>query len=177
MTHTTRSQIRTSREPIPWPQHIFVALLLFIIFIAFVAWFSQLSAPSTFAVNEPRLELSLSGAIGTNIVLNQEDTAKTLRCDDRKIQFAMPASSELYGLTWTFVMPERLERSAVFTLSSTFPLELSLTSRAGAYRTFTASEGELSFDRESGRGYFTAFLYDENSERVFASATWQCPSL
>jgi hypothetical protein len=70
-------------------------------------------------------------------------------------------------------MPE-LSRVSSFTLGSTYPLTLSLVSQAGAYRTFTATEGELSFNPSSKRGYFTAFLYDDNGERVFASASWQC---
>jgi hypothetical protein len=174
MTHTTRPQVRASREPIPWPQHIFVALLFFIAVIAFVAWFSQLHTPSTPIVEEGRLELSLSGAIGTNIVLTEQDIGTMLSCEDKSIRFAQPATIGLYGLTWMFQMPETLSRPAIFTLGSTFPLVLSLVSQAGAYRTFTATEGEFSFDPESKRGYFTAFLYDENGERVFASAAWQC---
>lgn len=174
MTHTTRPQVRPSREPIPWPQHIFVALLFFIALIAFVAWFSQLSAPSTPSVEGARLELSLSGAIGTNIVLTHEDASNMLSCEDTRIRFEQPATNELYSLTWMFQMPEALSRPTIFTLGSTFPLSLSLISQAGAYKTFTSTEGELSFDPDSKRGYFTAFLYDENGERVFANAAWQC---
>jgi hypothetical protein len=179
MTHTTRSQnnqaqIIQAREPIPWPHHIFVALLFLIALLVFAAWFSSLSSSSAPALTEGRLELFLSGAVGTNIVLTQEEANTMLRCDDREIQFVLPATSELYGLTWVFAMPEVPQRSAVFTLGSTFPLTLSLTNQAGAYRTFTASEGELSFDPTRGRGYFTGFFYDDNGERVFASGVWQC---
>jgi hypothetical protein len=174
MTHTTRPQIRPLREPIPWPQHIFVALLFFIVFIAFVAWFSPLYAPSPTPSLEPRLELSLSGALGTNIVLTGEDASTMLSCNDSSIRFVQPVTNELYGLTWIFQMPDVLSRPAIFTLGSTFPLTLSLVGQAGAYRTFTATEGEFSFDPDSKRGYFTAFLYDENGERVFANAAWQC---
>jgi hypothetical protein len=174
MIHTTRPQVRPLRKPIPWPQHLFVALLFFIALITLVAWFSQLSAPSTPIVNEARLELSLSGAIGTNIVLTGEDVSDMLSCKDTSISFAQPATNELYGLTWMFQMPEALSRPTIFTLGSTFPLTLSLVSQGGAYRTFTATEGEFSFDPESKRGYFTAFLYDENGERTFANAAWQC---
>lgn len=174
MIHTTRPQVRTSREPIPWPQHIFVALLFFIVLIAFVAWFSTSSTPSPSTLLEPRLELSLSGAIGTNIVLTGEEVRNMLSCEATSIRFAQPATNEIYGLTWMFQMPEALSRPTIFTLGSTFPLSLSLVSQAGVYRTFTATEGEFSFDPESKRGYFTAFLYDENSERVFANASWQC---
>jgi hypothetical protein len=174
MTHTTQSPISQSREPISWPQHIFVALFFLIVLLISTAWFSSLSNPSTPVLTEPKLELSLSGAVGTNVVLTQEEASEMLSCDDRKIQFALPATSELYGLTWTFAMPQALNGSAVFTLGSTFPLTLSLTSQGDAYRTFVASEGELSFDPKSGRGYFTGFLYDNNGERLFASAVWQC---
>lgn len=174
MTQTTRPQARASREPIPWPQHIFVALLFFIAFIAFGAWFSQLSAPSTPIGGEARLELSLSGAIGTNVVLTSEDVDTMLSCNDKSIRFTQPATNGLYGLTWMFKMPEVLSRPTIFTLGSTFPLTLSLISQEGAYRTFTATEGEFSFDPENRRGYFTAFLYDENGERTFANASWQC---
>jgi hypothetical protein len=177
MTHTTRSHVRPLREPIPWPQHIFVALLFFIALITLIAWFSQLSAPSTPTANEPRLELSLSGAIGTNIVLTGEDVDTMLSCNDSSIRFVQPATNELYGLSWMFQIPEALSLPTIFTLGSTFPLTLSLVSQAGAYRTFTATEGEFSLDPESGRGYFTAFLYDENGERVFANASWQCTQL
>jgi hypothetical protein len=174
MTQTTRPQVRASREPIPWPQHIFVTLLFFIALIAFAAWFSQLSAPSTAEVEGARLELSLSGAIGTNIVLTSKEVSTMLSCKDASIHFVQPATNGLYGLTWMFQMPEALSRPTIFTLGSTFPLTLSLVSQAGAYRTFTATEGEFSFDPESKRGYFTAFLYDEDGERTFANASWQC---
>ena len=174
MVHTTRPQVRTSREPIPWPQHIFIALLFFIVLITFVAWFSQLSAPPTPTMNEARLELSLSGAIGTNVVLTGEEVGTMLSCEETIIRFDQPATNKLYGLTWMFQMPEALSRPTIFILGGTFPLSLSLVSQAGAYRTFTSTEGEFSFDPESRRGYFTAFLYDENSERTFANASWQC---
>jgi hypothetical protein len=174
MTRTPQPRVYSPREPIPWPQHIFVALLFSIALLIFVAWFSSLPSASSPTLGEPRLELSLTGAVGTNLVLTQEEAKEMLTCNNEKIQFALPARSELYGLTWTFVLPKVLDRPAVFTLGSTFPLTLSLTSGAGAYRTFAASEGELSFDPESGRGYFTAFLYDDKGERVFASGSWQC---
>ncbi len=160
-------------KPIPWLQHLVVFSLFFISFIAFIVWFSLLPVPLSPAVVKPRLELSLSGAIGTNIILDAEETANTLSCEPNRIRFLLPAT-ELYGLSWTFELPT-LTRASTFTLGSTYPLTLSLVSQAGAYRTFTASEGELSFDLESKRGYFTAFLYDGNGERVFASAAWQCP--
>jgi hypothetical protein len=174
MTHTTQPQARASREPIPWPQHIFVALLFFTVIITFAAWFSQLHTPSNSTMQEARLELSLSGAIGTNIVLTSEEVSTMLSCEDASIHFVQPATNGLYGLTWMFQMPEALSRPTIFTLGSTFPLTLSLVSQAGAYRTFTATEGEFSFDPENKRGYFTAFLYDEGGERTFANAAWQC---
>ncbi len=161
-------------RPVHWLQNIAILMVFFAGVIVFVFWFSTLPTYSNPVVMRSGLELSLSGAIGTKIVLTQEDIAKTLTCNDEKIQFALPATKELYGLTWLFEMPEGLTRSTVFTLGSTFPLSLSLTNQAGAYRTFRATEGELSFDPESRRGYFTAFLYDGNGEGVFASAAWQC---
>jgi hypothetical protein len=162
-----------TRHPISWSAPVEISLGIFVALMVFFAMLFNIPT-ATVSSSQPHLELSLSGAIGTKIVLTHEDVAKTLTCEDKKIQFALPAMGELYGLTWLFEMPERLDRAAVFTLGSTFPLRLSLTSQAGAYRTFTATEGELSFEPESKQGYFTAFLYDDNGERLFASASWQC---
>jgi hypothetical protein len=160
-------------RPIPWLQNIAVVLIFFTSLIAFVVWFSLLPTHSSSPVMKSGLELSLSGAIGTNLVLDAEETSQALSCEQNTIRF-FQAPTELYGLSWTFTVPQILDRASIFTLGSTYPLTLSLVSNAGAYRTFTATEGELSFDPDSKRGYFTAFLYDENGERVFASAAWQC---
>jgi hypothetical protein len=173
MLNTTQPRASESRKPIPWAQHIFVALRFFIIIAAFAAWFSQLPRLSPATLSEPRLELSLSGAVGTNLVLNAQETAQALSCEQNTIRF-LQVPTELYGLSWSFTMPAMPSHASVFSLGSTYPLTLSLVSEAGPYRTFTATEGELSFDPDSKRGYFTAFLYDENGERIFASAAWQC---
>jgi hypothetical protein len=173
MLHTTQPRTHESRKPIPWPQHIFTTLCFFIVILAFAAWFSLLPQASSATSLEPRLELSLSGAVGTNLVLDTDEAARTLSCEQNAIHF-FQAPTELYGLSWSFTVPEKLSSASVFTLGSTYPLTLSLVSDAGPYRTFTATEGELSLDPDSKRGYFTAFLYDENGERVFASAAWQC---
>jgi hypothetical protein len=170
--HSISTQPNITRR-VPWLQNIALVFIFFAGVITFAVWFSTLPARSMSTVNEPRLELSLSGAIGTNLVLDAEETARTLSCEQNAIRF-FQAPTELYGLSWTFTVPQTLDRASVFTLGSTHPLTLSLVSDAGAYRTFTATEGELSFDPESKRGYFTAFLYDENGERVFASSAWQC---
>jgi hypothetical protein len=163
----------TVSRPIPWLQHVAIIVLFFTGLTLFVLWFAHLPRTSSVDVNEARLELSLSGAVGTNLVLDAEETAQTLSCEQNTIRF-LQAPTELYGLGWSFTMPQMPSNASVFTLGSTYPLTLSLVSNAGAYRTFTATEGELSFDPESKRGYFAAFLYDENGERVFASAAWQC---
>jgi hypothetical protein len=173
MLHTTQPRASESRKPIPWARHIFVALRFFIIIAALVAWFSNLPRVVTPSAVEPRLELSLSGAVGTNLVLDAEETAQALSCEQNTIRF-LQTPTELYGLSWSFTMPQMPSNASVFTLGGTYPLTLSLVSDAGPYRTFSVTEGELSFDPESKRGYFTAFLYDENGERVFASAAWQC---
>ncbi|MGL4609323.1 MAG: hypothetical protein ACRCYY_06505 [Trueperaceae bacterium] len=161
-------------KPIPWLQHVFLILFFLGSLAAFVVWFAHLPRGSSVAVSEAGLELSLTGAIGTNLVLDAEDTAQTLSCEQNTIRFFQAPMAALYGLSWTFTVPARVNLGGVFTLGSTYPLTLSLVSDAGAYRTFTATEGGLSFDSNSKRGYFTAFLYDENGERVFASAAWQC---
>jgi hypothetical protein len=59
-------------------QNIALVVVFFAGLIAFVAWFSMLPRHSGVIETAPRLELSLSGAIGTNIVLTQEDAAKML---------------------------------------------------------------------------------------------------
>jgi hypothetical protein len=165
---------RRITKPIPSLQHLFVFVLFLAGIIAFAVWFSLVPTHPSSIVSEPRLELSLSGAIGTNLVLTGEDVAKTLSCTNAGIRFAMPPTNGLYGLTWAFALPEGLNLPSIFTLSSTYPLTLSLVSQTGAYRTFTATEGEFYFSPGSKRGHFTAFLYDEDGERVFASASWQC---
>jgi hypothetical protein len=172
MPHTkTRPSVRWSQQDTMLAS-IVIALTVFFLTV-FFAVFSTLPKTSVPVTLQPGLELSLSGAIGTNISVSREDIAKTLTCNSNGIRFALPATEGLYGLTWLFEMPE-LSQVSSFTLGSTYPLTLNLVSQAGAYRTFTATEGELSFDPDSKRGYFTAFLYDDDGERVFASASWQC---
>jgi hypothetical protein len=151
---------------------ILLSLLLSILVIAFSSL--RESVQSTVS-NEPRFQLSLSGALGDTILLEGEEVNSSLLCNNERVHFSQPSTHGLYGLELAFHAQQPITKPTAFTLGGSQQLTLHLTSSAGAYRTFTASEGELSLDPMTKRGYLTAFLYDEQSERVFASASWVCP--
>ncbi len=163
---------RATRTSVFWAYPFTFLLTVLVVTLVLTTFLSALPASSNPPSAEPKFEMTLSGAIGSIITLTSEETTRALSCSSREIRFALPAT-ELYGLSWAFTL-ESSSRPSIYTLSSTYPLRLNLLGQAGAYRTFTANEGELSFDPESKRGHFTAFLYDDNGERVFASAAWQC---
>lgn len=158
-----------------WLQPFLILISFVLILVGGISLLAYtVKTPQANFLAQPHLTLALSGAVQANLLLDSEETSAMFACTDTSFRFSQPATPEIYGLSWTFEFPKTLSKAAVFTLGATYPLSLHLLGQEGIYQTFTATEGELSFDPVSQRGSFVAYLFDEQSERVLASSSWVC---
>ncbi len=167
-THNPRAT-----KAIPWLQHLITTALFFAGLLFLILAFSSLPKTTHPDLLKPHLEVSLSGAVNTTLVLDAEETTSTLSFNGQTLRFVLPPKDGLYGLSWEFTVPQGIERLSTFMLGDSYLLPLNLLSHEGIYRTFKAGEGELGFDPKSKTGYFSAYFYDEEGERVFGSGRWK----
>lgn len=160
-------------KAIPWLQRLSTITLFFAGVLLLVLAFSSLPKTTHPDLLEPHFEMSLSGAISITLILDSEDTTSTLSFEGQTIRFNLLPKDGLYGLSWEFTLPQGINRPSTFTLGDSYVLTLNLLSHEGIYRTFRASEGVLGFDPESKTGYFSAYFYDAEGEKVFGSARWR----
>ena len=160
-------------KAIPWLQHLITSALFFTGISLVVLALSSLPKTTNPDLLGPHFAMSLSGGVNTTLVLDAEETTSTLSFNGKTLRFVLPPKDGLYGLSWEFTVPQGIERLSTFMLGDSYLLTLNLLSHEGIYRTFKAGEGELGFDPESKTGYFSAYFYDEEGERVFGSGRWK----